>query len=79
MAAEGHWRRGYLPRGNYRLQIRDTRGSSWLARTIDVEPGASPLFLEIEALPIRGSVSSGDEPLKTSLPSFQAGHSVDRG
>ena len=64
---EGHWRRADLERGTYRLEVRDARGSSWLAREIEVEPAMSPLFLQLEALPIKGSVSIGDEPLETTL------------
>ena len=58
---------GDLEAGVYDFEIRDHAGDAWWSRDIDVYAGMSPVFIEIDAVCVRGSASSGEEPIDGKL------------
>jgi hypothetical protein len=51
-----------VPAGKYRLEVRDYRGSTWLARELVLEQLREPLFFEIDSVAVEGTLSIGDKP-----------------
>lgn len=46
--------------GNYKLQVFDSRGFSWLEKEVTVSPESERIMLEISSVPIRGTVKIGN-------------------
>ncbi len=63
----GVWQQSILETGNYLHEVQDAKASTWVERWINVEPGMTPLFVEIPLVAIEGSFTMGDEPLAAKL------------
>jgi hypothetical protein len=58
----GLWSMGNLPAGEYQFAVTTGDGSTWYARTLDLQPGTEEEVVTVEALHVVGSVSLGDKP-----------------
>ncbi|MEM8932600.1 MAG: hypothetical protein AAGE94_15565, partial [Acidobacteriota bacterium] len=59
---DGGWTGFELLPGRYDLSLQALDGARWLARTVDIESGRQSLVVDVEIVPIQGTVSIGDEP-----------------
>ena len=60
---DGHWHLDAVPSGEYRFEVRDHRGATWLVRELTLEQLREPLFFELDSVAVEGTLSIGDEPL----------------
>lgn len=65
---EGYWQYADLSLGEYFLHVMDLETSSvWLSEPLEVTAEMTPLFLEVEVVPIEGTIRAGDDPIQATL------------
>lgn len=65
--AEGRWRLDGLEPGEYVVRVHDAAGATYHRADADVGAGVSELAFQISAVPVRGRVHMGDDPLEATL------------
>lgn len=65
--ADGRWFAERAHEGQWRILISDSRDNRWSSREFSWQPGDPELFLDIDRLPVRGSVSMGDEAVRGAV------------
>lgn len=66
-ALDGSWVSAPLPAGSYEVIVRDAAGSDLHRATQSVGSSTPPLFIELDLVPIRGTLTLGDAPLAATL------------
>lgn len=66
-AGESRWRLDGLEPGEYRVSVHDAAGATYHRADADVGSGVSELAFQISAVPVRGRVHMGDDPLEAAL------------
>lgn len=72
----GFWAAHALEAERYRLTIRDSRGSTFATRDVDVRPPSSSEYVTIHAVRISGRVTAGDDPVQSTLTFRDGGFRV---
>jgi hypothetical protein len=67
----GVWRQAGVAAGRYWIDVKDSSGSRFELRSIDVSATTVPVTIQMEALLIRGRIWMGDQPLEAKL-AFQS-------
>lgn len=73
---DGTWSWDKLEAGQYWLTVKDERGAIFHDGAVTVASGMAPVAIDIDAVPVRGKVSSGGEPVTSTLQ-FQSLRSSD--
>ncbi len=66
-ALDGGWASAPLQTGTYEIVVRDSAGSDLHRVTQPVDSSTPPLFIELDLVPIRGTLTLGDEPLAATM------------
>lgn len=64
---ESRWRLDALEPGEYVVRVHDAAGATYHRADADVGAGVSELAVQISAVPVRGRVHMGDDPLEAAL------------
>lgn len=61
-AFDGHWHLDGVSSGPYRIEIRDHQEAVWLVRNVELAVPRAPLFYEVDAVAVQGTLTFADEP-----------------
>lgn len=64
---DGRWSTDKARSGSWRILIADSRDNRWSSREFSWQPGDDALFVEVERLPVQGSVRLGDEAVSGAV------------
>lgn len=65
--AGGAWQHEDVESGSYRVVVLDRRGTIFARRDVRVDGAVAELRVDTSAIDVRGTVSAGDEALKTTV------------
>ncbi|MCD4748572.1 MAG: carboxypeptidase-like regulatory domain-containing protein [Thermoanaerobaculales bacterium] len=72
VAEGGLFRANRLTRGVFMVQVQDADGSKWTTERVELDGGSVRLTLEIDMVPVKGTVHLGDLPLASELSFTEA-------
>ncbi len=66
-AEAGQWQSPPLAEGRYLVEVLEKGGNRMALRQVDLGPGETQIWIELEYVPVEGEVVRGDEPLAAHL------------
>ncbi|HEX2121604.1 MAG TPA: carboxypeptidase-like regulatory domain-containing protein, partial [Thermoanaerobaculia bacterium] len=64
---EGAWTSDALPRGSYRIAIRDAAGATWHRQPVELEAVDARIDVTLASVPVEGIIRAGTRPLEAEL------------